>query len=137
MVARDKFAARYHHRMSESLQARIDAHNAGSPTNPYRATLVTIAILGIVIGTIVTVVGANNYNSYSPGLFSFHHDSGIGELAVGGSLGNLGVLALMVLFGAELVLWAGRRTAALASEVEATRSKLNRGPDGELLDSTD
>lgn len=83
---------------------------SGTPPNPYIAALVTIAVVGLLIGVIAIVVGVGNAGSYSPSLGSSHGDSGIGEISIGGSLVGFGLTAVFIALGAQAVLWALART---------------------------
>ncbi len=66
--------------------------------NPALTALTAIGIIAVVIGVILLVVGAANAANYRGG------DSGLGEIAWGGSITGLGISALILLLTAHAII---------------------------------
>ncbi len=81
--------------------------------NPFVAALIGIGISLLIVGIIVLIVGVSNAASYSPGDYSGHDDSGLGEQAVGNALASLGgllTIAGLIVAGFD---WSIRNRARL------------------------
>jgi uncharacterized membrane protein len=71
--------------------------------NPARTTLVTIGVIGLVLGAIILIWGAVAINSYGTG-YPVQKDTGATQLLLGGGLFSLGITALLILAGAQTVI---------------------------------
>ncbi len=79
--------------------------NSAAPSNPFITALATTAVISLGIGLILLLVGTWNLLKYAGS-----GDSGIGELAWGGSLTGFGTTTLMLLVTAKAVIWQLRQS---------------------------